>query len=257
MSDGLFIRDIHSLEELNNIIGFTGEAMAKIEESVSKYIDGVQQVLDKQQDIIRQNLDEARQRLENAQKALSACYSSQTYDEDSGEYTPSCDCEERDVESAQKEVDEWQKKLEEGEKIIGECKLEIDEYNDPGGAISPPGGHYLIENMCQSQTPNATQSLQEFIAEAHEYAQSDLGGERDIAPGTYNSFVSDDDLPMTEEEKAAAFDSNIQGVKDEQESSSRYYDIQDANRAMCCPSCGRPLQMCSCNIMHVDVNLYQ
>lgn len=255
--EGIYIRDVRSLEELNNIIAFTGEAMANIEENVSKYIDGVKDVLDKQLDIILEKLEEAQERLSEAQDALSACEASQTYDKDSGEYTPSCSCESHAVEAARREVDKWQKRYDEGKGIVDECKGEIVDYNTPGGFFTPPGGHYLIDNMCHKQTPEATSQLQDFIADVYDYKQHDVGGELGAVEEITNPAAREEDSPMSEDERFAAFKDNIQGVKDEQESMSNNYDIKDANRAMCCPNCGMPLQLCTCRNLHVDVNLYQ
>lgn len=257
MTEGAYIRDVRSLEELNNMIEFTSEAMANIEENVSRYLDGVKNVLDKQLDIIREKLEEAKEKLSEAQDALSSCEASQSYDEESGEYSPSCHSEEREVESAQREVDRWQEKYDEGKSIVDECQGEIDDYNEPGSVIIPPGGHHLILNMCDRQTPKATQQLQEYIEEVYDYKQHDVGGDMGGAKEIENPAVKEDDKPLSKEERFSAFKNNIQGIKKEQKEDSCYYQIKDANRAMHCPKCGKPLQLCTCKNLHADVNLYQ
>lgn len=255
--EGMYIRDIRSLEELNNMMEFTGEAMANIEENVSNYLDGVKAVLEKQLDIIRKKLEEAQQRLSEAQSALSSCYASQSYDDEKKEYTPSCHWEERAVSKAQDEVNRWQKKYDEGKRIVDECNGEIDDYNAPAGILNPPGGHYLIRNMCEYQTPEATKQLREFIEEVYDYKQHDVGGDPDAGNEITNPAAQEEDKPLTEDERFAAFKNNIQGVKNEQEKDAYYNKIQDANRAMRCPTCGMPLQLCTCKNLHADVNLYQ
>jgi DNA repair exonuclease SbcCD ATPase subunit len=255
--EGAFIRDVRSLEQLNNMIGFTGQVMANIEENVSRYLNGVKDVLEKQLDIIREKLEEAQERLSEAEDALSSCEASQTYDEETGEYSPSCSLEEHAVAVAQREVDKWQDKYNEGKRIVDECKGEIDDYNAPGSLLMPPGGHYLIINMCESQTPKATQQLQDFIKDVYEYKQNDVGGDPYSVRDATNPAVKEEDKPMTDDERFDAFKKNIQGVKDEQQEDASVYNIQDANRAMRCPCCGLPLQLCTCRNLHVDVNLYQ
>ena len=256
MSEGAYIRDIHSLEELNNMICFTGESMANIEENVSNYLNGVKEVLDQQLEMIREKLEEAKEWLSEAQDALSSCEASQSYDEETGEYCPSCSSEEREVERAQREVEEWQKKYDEGKKIVDECQGELDDYYYPGSPLSPPGGHHLIRIMSERQTPKATQQLQDYIADVYEYKQHDVGGEPDSTIDS-NPFIKEDDVPLTEDDKSIEFKNNIQNIKDEQEADSYRNDIKDANRVMRCPSCGRPPQLCICQNRHVDVNLYQ
>lgn len=257
MPDGAYIRDVRSLEELSNIISFTGETMSTIEENVSNYLDGVKDVLGKQLEIIREKLEEYKEILREAQEALSSCEDSQEYDEDTGEYTPSCQYEARAVDAAQADVDEWQKKYDTGKDIADECQSEINDYNFPGGIVMPPGGHHLIRYMCEQQTPKATQQLQEYINDIYEYKHHDVGGDPDTIHEITNPAVQEEDKPMTEDDKLAAFKNKIQGIKDEQEETSYSYKIKDANRVMRCPDCGKPLQLCTCRNIHVDVNLYQ
>jgi chromosome segregation ATPase len=247
---GAHIRDVHSLEELNNMIEYTGEAMANIEENVSNYIDGVKEVLDKQLEFIQQKLEEAEEKLSEAEEALSSCEASQEYDEESGEYRPSCSSEERAVESARKEVEEWKKKYDEGKSIVDECRTEIDDYNAPAGFIQPPGGHYLIKYMREQQTPKASQQLRDCIEKLYDILQCDVGGD----PGAALDWQpKDQDKPLTEDERFEAFKKNVQGIKKEQAAN----EVGDANRAMRCPFCGRPIPLCTCNNLHADVHLYQ
>lgn len=255
--EGIFIRDVRSLEELNNMMEFTGEAMANIEENVSNYLDGVKEVLEKQLDIIRKQLEAAQCRLSEAQSELSSCYASQNYDSETGEYSPSCSCEERAVSRAQDEVNDWQKKYDDGKSIVDECCSEISDYNAPAGVLYPPGGHFLIRNMYEYQTPEATKQLREFIQEVYEYKQHYVGGDPNAANEITNPAAQEKDKPLTDDERFAEFKKNIQDVKDDQEKDAYYNKFQDANRAMHCPTCGMPLQLCTCKNLHADVNLYQ
>ena len=247
---GAHIRDVHSLEQLNNMIEYAGEAMANIEENVSNYIDGVKEVLDKQLEFIQKKLEEAEEKLSEAEDALSSCEASQEYDEESGEYRPSCRWEERAVESARKEVEEWRRKYEEGKRIVGECQSEIDDYNAPAGILHPPGGHYLIINMRENQTPKATQQLRDCIDKLYDILGCDVGGDPSAAADWQ---PKEQDKPLSEDERFKAFKKNIEGIKDEQASN----EVKDANRAMRCPECGRPIALCICKNLHADVHLYE
>lgn len=247
---GAHIRDVHSLEELNNMIEYAGEAMANIEENVSNYIDGVKEVLDKQLEFIQQKLEEAEEKLSEAEDALSSCEASQEYDEESGEYRPSCSSEERAVESARQQVEEWRRKYDEGKRIVDECRTEIDDYNAPGGFIQPPGGHYLIKYMREIQTPKATQQLRDCIEKLYDILQCDVGGDPDAAVAWQ---PKDQDKPLSDDERFEAFKKNIQGIKEKQAAD----EVGDANRAMRCPLCGRPIPLCTCKNLHADVHIYQ
>lgn len=250
MVEGAHIRDVHSLEQLNNMIEYAGEAMANIEENVSNYIDGVKEVLDKQLEFIQKKLEEAEDKLSEAEDALSSCEASQEYDEESGEYRPSCRWEERAVESARKEVEEWKRKYDEGKRIVDECRTEIDDYNFPGGFIQPPGGHCLIKYMRETQTPKATQQLRDCIDKLYDILGCDVGGDPSAAADWQ---PKEEDKPLSEDERFEAFKKNIAGIKDEQASN----EVKDANRAMRCPECGRPIALCTCKNLHADVHLYE
>ena len=256
MEQGVNIRDVHSLEEMNNVIAFTGEAMANIEENVSNYIDGVLDVLEQQLEIIREKLDEAEDRLRDAEEDLSDCEASQTEDED-GNVTPSCTMERWAVQAARREVEKWQRKYDQGKAIVDECRQEIDDYNSPGGFLYPPGGHCLIGNMAQNQTPKIGEQLQEYIGEAYEVLQQDVGGDPSAVQEVSNPYRKEEDQPLSQDERLAKFRANIRGQKEEQAIDSARYEIKDANRAMRCPTCGRPLQLCVCRNIHADARIYE
>lgn len=251
MESGVNIRDVHSLEEMNNIIAFSGEAMANIEENVCNYIDGVRDVLCQQLEIIRQRLIEAEQELTEAENDLNSCELSQTEDED-GNLTPSCSSERSAVNAARREVETWQKKYDEGQGIVDECQNEVDDYNSPGGLLEPPGGHHLIIDMSQKQTPYIGEQLREYIGEAYDVLRQDVGGEPVENHEITNPNVGKEDRPLSQDERFAKFRANIQGQKEEQAYKAAIHDIKDANRAMRCPTCGRPLQLCICKNLHVD-----
>jgi hypothetical protein len=151
---GAYIRDVHLLEQLKERIGHSGEVMSNIDANVSSYFNGVRDTLEGQLDSIRMRLEEAEARLNSAENALTVCYASQVCNE-FGELSPSCSMEEIDVESARSEVEKWRMRYEQGQQILGECQQEITGYAS--------GGHALILNMCNQQTPRVCQLLRECI----------------------------------------------------------------------------------------------
>lgn len=257
MTDGVKIRDVQSLEEMANLLIFTGESMATIEENVSNYINGVRDVLEKQLEFIGEKLHEAQERLNAAEESLSACESSQEYDEESQEYRPSCSCERSAVARAQKEVSEWKHKYAEGQRILYECKKEIEQYNYRGGMLTPPGGHGLIEYMVDTHTPISVKQLNAYIDHAYDVLQTDLGADEAEVQGVVNPHVKEDDLPMSENECVAKFKANLRDIKEEQVADANRWELKDANRAMRCPRCGRPLQLCVCKNLRVEAKIYQ
>lgn len=254
---GIHIRDIQALEEFNNAVEYAGEAMATIESNVSSYINGVKDVLEEQLEILRERLEEAKEALETAESELSDCEASQNYDEETREYHPSCSCEERAVERARRTVDECQRKYDAGKRIVDECSAELSDYYANATILRPPGGHYMVEYMANTATPKASELIRQVIDKSKEINEADMGNDGIVPEVITNPHVTENDLPMTEEEKQEAFSQFIDETKDEQSDDLKRKDVRDANRAMRCPECGLPLPLCQCGHRRDNVVIYK
>lgn len=164
---GVYVRDVHSLETLTSTIERTGEEMANIDQNVNSYLNEVMGTLERQLNFIQGRLSEAEMRLNVAEVALAACHASQVTNE-LGMVVPSCDCEERDVADARAEVEKWRGRYERGQQIVSECQREIGDYNGHGG------GHSLIRNMSEQQTPKAAEILREHIDRLQDILSSNM-----------------------------------------------------------------------------------
>lgn len=168
---GAYIRDVHSLEQLNDRIKSSGEMMANIDQNVSNHLNSVRDKLMSQLDYLQQRLSEAEARLREAGNAMNACHASQVVVPETGMIVPSCVFEESAVSSAQIEVESWRTKYNRGQQILGECQQEMAEYSS--------GGHALIANMSQQQTPKANQLLSGHIERLQDILGSDVGSTLD------------------------------------------------------------------------------
>lgn len=251
---GVHIRDINSIDELHNMIIYSAESMANIEENVSRYINGVKEVLEEQLVILRKRVEDAENNLREAEKNLSSCECRQYYDEEKREYVPDCSSYERAVQHCRSILEECKRKYDEGRNIVDECKHEIDDYNCCGGLCCPPGGHHTILNMRETQTPIATDNLDRLKERIEDIISQDMGGEAQEGVMT-NPYVSDKDKPMTEEEKGRAFIQAVEDEKDRQREEAYKNNIADANRAMRCPQCGRPFALCTCKNVHGEIKM--
>lgn len=251
---GIHIRDINSVDELHNIIIYSAESMANIEENVSRYINGVKDVLEEQLVILGKRVEEAENYLREAEKNLSSCESRQHYDEEKKEYIPDCSSYEREVQHYRNILEKCKRQYEEGRNIVDECEREIDDYNCCGGLCSPPGGHYAILNMRENQTSIATDNLDQLKKRMEDILSHDMGGEVQEGVMT-NPYVSNEDKPMTEEEKGIAFIQAVEDEKDRQREDAYKNNIADANRAMRCPQCGMPFALCTCKNVHGEIKM--
>lgn len=196
---GAFIRDLNLLEELGNRLKCTGEAMANIDSAVISHINGTRDTLKQKLDFIQDRLRDAQQRLSMAEAALSACRASQASASASGMMCPSCIMEEQDVEMARMEVEKWRMREEQGQQIVQQCQSEIEAYNGSGG------GHYLIQNMCNQQTPKAYQLLRGCIEKLQDVLSTDLKSGNIETVAT----VKTDCRPSTDDKRFEAFRKSI------------------------------------------------
>ena len=178
---GAYISDVHLLEQLNDQIKNSGEAMANINQNVISHLNGVRDNLERQLDYIQTRLSEAEANLSSAESALNACYASQMCNE-FGELTPSCSWEESAVDTARSEVEIWRSKYNQGQQIVGECQREISDYQS--------GGNALIQTMSNQQTPKANQILRDCIGKLEDILHSDVGSSSSIKAAGVGAIAS-------------------------------------------------------------------
>ena len=163
---GAYILDVNLLEQLNDKIKYSGEKMADIDQQVISHINNVRETLQRQLNIIQTKLGEARTQLSQAESALRACEALQAAAAAVGMPGPSCMLEAGAVAKAQAEVAKWEMRYAQGQQIVGECQQEIAGYN--------AGGHILISNMSNQQTPKACQLLRGCSDNLQDILNSDV-----------------------------------------------------------------------------------
>lgn len=251
-----FIRDHQSLIELNNTLEYSADSMLKLLESVNDYIHGVLDALKKQKEVLDEQLKIAEEELSNAERELSACESSQTWDEEYEEYTPSCDLEQNRVQSARYERDKCQEQVNRANEIIRDCECEIEKYKKTPGFVTLPGAEKVLEYLAKSHTDGATSKLRKILEVVDKYLQFN------VSINTINTAVSkienaDSNIvaskkgesikELSPEEKKDRFNNAIKGIIDKQEKNNTGNNkIEDANKVMRCKKCGRPLVACIC-----------
>lgn len=227
---GAYISDVELLEGLIQHFRSSTESISNIDNSVVNYLNHTFESLQRQLDSIESRLRESEQRLSQAQSALSACEAAASIASAMGMMCPTCLMEEQEVEMARMEVEKWRMRYDQGKQIVEECRRDIGEYN------SSNGGHGLIANLCNNQTPKAILTLQEQIDILHKILSSDMGT---IEAPTSNE-TKDKSKQLTKNAQFAVFrkglSSNAEGNHTQNENS----------RIVVCPTCGRPLQLCIC-----------
>lgn len=95
----------------------------------------------------------AHARYERCSSAYYSCQRRQKYDEESGEYRPSCSCEERDMKKAEDELYKARCAREQAEMRLQDMEREIGYYEQP------TGGEGMMNSVTNDYVPQATNRL--------------------------------------------------------------------------------------------------
>ena len=163
---GAYMLDVNLLEQLSDRIKYSGEKMADIDQQVISHINNVRETLGRQLDIIQAKLGEAKARLSEAESALQACEAMQAAAAAIGLPGSTCMLEAGAVAEAKAEVAKWEMRYAQGQQIVGECQQDIAGYN--------AGGHVLISNMSNQQTPKACHLLRGHGENLQDILNSDV-----------------------------------------------------------------------------------
>ncbi len=227
------ISDYTSLIRLNDALDYCGDSLLKLLQEVDAYLQTMLQVFENQWNYFKQQLEQAEQKLREAEQNLANCESSQEWDEEDQCYRPSCSAERSSVESAKNRYYDCKEKYDKACSIVSDCKHEIDEYKFAGGFFRPAGGEKTLEYMAKEHTDEAMRKMDEILnIVVKEY----LG--RSLAETNPN-----ESLPS---EKAQNFKDASEKVKDKQKAEASSNKIADANVAMVCSGCKRPIPICIC-----------
>lgn len=114
--------------------------------------------------------DAANLRYERCCSAYYSCQRSQKYDEESGEYRPSCSCEERAMRRAEDELFKARHAREQAEMRLRDMELEVSNYEQP------MGGEGVMNSITDEYAPQATNRLMELRDKVVRYETLEIAG---------------------------------------------------------------------------------
>lgn len=161
--------DIQSLDSLDNAFSQASSSLSSLRGSVRAYMDNAvaqAQVIVRRFEAIEH---QAQLEYDAASAAYSACLDRQRYDDETGEYRPSCNCEERDVNRAADKLNKARRQVEQARRCQGNITMERDNY------LASPGGDRLFDSI-DDKTLEARKRLALFreIVENHEAMEAGL-----------------------------------------------------------------------------------
>lgn len=225
--------DVGAFQQFQKDLNTTGESTQKVLEGVDHYVQGVLEELKRHIDIIKEKVEDAREDLRDAEAALSACRESQEYDEESGEYKPSCNCEERDVERSEAILNEWENRFKQAEGVYSEVERETNDYYAMPDFLYQGGGDYVLTDLAGRHTTEAISAMDSIIDVSSEYLGTDVREiESELDDDSFQESISNNRQAMVEE--LAKFNPPV------------------SDAVVICDVCGRPKYICTCQHDRTD-----
>lgn len=164
----------------------------------------------------------ANARYERCSSAYYSCQRRQKYDEESGEYRPSCSCEERDMKKAEDELYKARQAREQAEMRLQDMEREVGYYEQP------TGGEGMMNYITDDYVPQATNRLMALNDKVQRYEALEITG---IDIGDNSSSTPTLAVPQS---KALGFGKGTERLKEKMRQREALFGAY-CPRCRCCP----------------------
>lgn len=169
----------------------------------------------------------ANMRYERCSSAYYSCQRRQKYDEESGEYHPSCSCEERDMKKAEDELYKARCAREQAEMRLQDMEREVGYYEQP------TGGEGMMDSITNDYVPQATNRLMALNDKVQRYEALEIAG---IDIGDRSSSTPVLEAPQS---KAASFGRGNERLQEKMRRNEELFKNY-CPHCHCCPCiCGK------------------
>lgn len=197
-------------------------SIASLRGAVRAHIDGCLSAARTIVEKLRAIEAEADARYERCCSAYYSCQNRQKYDEESGEYRPSCSCEERDMKKAQDELYKARSAREQAEMRLQDMQREVGYYEQP------TGGEGMMNSITDDFVPQATRRLMALKEKVRRYEALEIAG---IDIGDSSSSMPVLEAPQS---KASAFGKASQRLQEKMDRRAALFGNY-CPRCKCCP----------------------
>lgn len=166
--------------------------------------------------------DVANARYERCSSAYYSCQYRQKYDEESGEYRPSCSCERRDMKKAEDELYKARCAREQAEMRLKDMEREVGYYEQP------TGGEGMMNSITEDYVPQATNRLMALNDKVQRYEALEIAG---IDIGDSSSSTP---ALATPQSKALSFGKGTERIKEKMRQREALFGAY-CPRCKCCP----------------------
>lgn len=162
--------DLNSINSLDSALNQAASSLASLRGEVRAFIDNAVTQARQVVNNFQQEENEAQRNYDIAYNIYHSCLCHQRYDEETGKYTPSCSCEQRDLNNASDTLSKARRKREEAETCLIDMERERDQY------LSKYNPDYRMSEIISELAPDASRRLSVFreFVQNHETMQSDL-----------------------------------------------------------------------------------
>lgn len=164
----------------------------------------------------------ANARYEHCSAAYYSCQRRQKYDEESGEYRPSCSCEERDMKKAEDELYKARCAREQTEMRLQDMEREVEYYEQP------TGGEGMMNSITNDYVPQATNRLMALNDKVQRYEALEIAG---IDIGDRSSSTPSLEAPQS---KVLGFGKGTERLKEKMRQREALFGAY-CSRCKCCP----------------------
>ncbi|MDE6278276.1 MAG: hypothetical protein K2M06_09255 [Muribaculaceae bacterium] len=172
--------------------------------------------------------DAAKARYEHCYSAYYSCQRMQKYDDESGEYRPSCSCEERDMKNAGDELYKARCAREQAEMRLQDMEREVGYYEQA------TGGEGMMNSITDDYVPQATNRLMALNDKVQRYEALEIAG---IDIGDNSSSTPTLQAPQS---KALGFGKGTERLKEKMRQREALFGAY-CPKCKCCP--------CECDII--------
>ncbi len=206
------------LDGLQSCASSVASLRGAVRAHINECLNSAKSIVSRLRDI--ENAADAR--YERCCSAYYSCQRRQKYDEEKGEYRPSCSCEEREMKKAEDELYKARCTRERAESRLQDMEREVGYYEQP------IGGEGMMNSITDNYVPQATNRLMALNDKVQRYEALEISG---IDIGDSSSSIRILDAPQS---KTLGFGKGTERLKERMRQREALFGAY-CPRCKCCP----------------------
>lgn len=235
-----------SVAQLRTTFSNNSELISNATSMFDSYVNETVTAMEQNLMVIRERMNQAKAEYETAKSDLASCEASQKYDDEEGEWYPSCDAEAHRLKEAESKYEQCKEVYERANFVMLECKSKISEYKSIKGDL----------DALASKSRSAVCVINRVLGDAVDYRDAKVVlGTSALSDYTPNESVVSDakKSPIRINSVEVRYGEKEQKTKDKSKAEKYYEGIDKLNNRMeksknVCPKCHK-VRPCMCDII--------